>query len=86
MGRVSTQPGSNSEVGGRNREVRSNSESRLNSDIAPCPKRANEQTTRRQAGETERLGLRGRVSRLSQGSYPDEQSYCHHRYVHNCRQ
>jgi hypothetical protein len=32
--------GSNSEVGGRNREVRFTSESRLNSDIAPCPKSA----------------------------------------------
>jgi hypothetical protein len=29
-----------SEVGGRNREVRFNPESRLNSDIAPCPKSA----------------------------------------------
>jgi hypothetical protein len=29
--------GSNSEVGGRNREVRFTPESRLNSDIAACP-------------------------------------------------
>jgi hypothetical protein len=33
--------GSNSEVGGRNREVRITPESRLNSDIAECPKGAN---------------------------------------------
>jgi hypothetical protein len=32
--------GSNSEVGGRNREVRFTPESRLNSDIAACPKGA----------------------------------------------
>src|ERR1700688_4914878 len=32
--------GSNSEVGCRNREVRFTPESRLNSDIAPCPKSA----------------------------------------------
>jgi hypothetical protein len=32
--------GSNSEVGGRNREVRFTPESKLNSGIAPCLKRA----------------------------------------------
>src|SRR5882757_418626 len=37
---IREQPGSNSEVGGRNREVRFAPESRLNSDIAPCPRSA----------------------------------------------
>jgi hypothetical protein len=38
--------GSNSEVSGRNREVRFTPESRLNSDIAACPKGAHKATLR----------------------------------------
>jgi hypothetical protein len=38
--------GSNSEVGGRNREVRFTPESRLNSDIAACPFGANKRHRR----------------------------------------
>jgi hypothetical protein len=50
--------GSNSEVGGRNREVRVTPESRLNSDVAPCLKSAkNRQSvimTAEQGSQTER--------------------------------
>ena len=41
--------GSNSEVGGRNREVRFTPESRLNSDIAACPFGANSGSDRPKA-------------------------------------
>jgi hypothetical protein len=45
MGWPMSEMGPNSEVGGRNSEVRFTPESRLNSDIAACSFRAHEQTS-----------------------------------------